>query len=113
MRRRSSKGATGYMFNNLGIGATSSSISSTTRARPSSRAASSARRRRPLSRKRLEGVDTIAIFAPAPKVEPPKDESKTYDTAEPMPDPEDPIDESGAKVDEPTVEAPADAAAPI
>jgi tetratricopeptide (TPR) repeat protein len=104
------KGATGYMFNNLGTAYEQLDQLDDARA-AFDKGSELGSREAALSRKRLEGVDTIAIVKPAvpPKVESPKDETKTYDTAEPMPDPEDPIDESGAKVEEP----PADAAAPI
>jgi len=111
------KGATGYMFNNLGTAYEHLDQLDDARA-AFDKGSELGSKEAVASRKRLEGVDTIAIFKPEPKAEPPKDETKTYDTAEPMPEPEDPIDESGAKVEPPkveppAVEAPADAAAPI
>jgi len=99
------KGATGYMFNNLGTAYEHLDQLDDARA-AFDKGSELGSKEAALSRKRLQGVDTIAIVAPESKAEPPKDETKTYDTAEPMPDPEDPIDESGAKVEEPTVEAP-------
>lgn len=100
------KGATGYMFNNLGTAY--EHLDQLDDARSAfDKGSDLGSKEAALSRKRLEGVDTIAVVQKpaAPAVE----EPKTYENAEPMP--EDPADE--APVPTPADVAPGDAGSPI
>lgn len=105
----SKTGAQGYMFNNLGTAYEHlDQLDDAREAFESGTKLGSLEAK--ASRKRLEGVDTIAIVKTA-KVEPPKLEAKTYENAEEMPPmPEDSVEPADvvepAKIDEPRVEEP-------